>query len=114
MGLLDLHQKVIRTPLEPTQTFLDDPLRVLRCFRFATRFHYTIRPEIFSALANPAVSAALAEKVSRERMGVEWRLVLLNTQDEPITCIREYMSLLQENGIYPCLMAMPSHANTCH
>ena len=36
-GLEDLSKRLIRTPLEPIQTFLDDPLRVLRCIRFATR-----------------------------------------------------------------------------
>jgi tRNA nucleotidyltransferase/poly(A) polymerase len=38
MGFSDLNNKIIRTPLEPFKTFMDDPLRILRCFRFATRF----------------------------------------------------------------------------
>jgi len=37
-GLSDLDQKIARTPLEPDTTFRDDPLRVLRVARFATRF----------------------------------------------------------------------------
>lgn len=41
-GLADLAAGVIRTPLEPVQTFLDDPLRVLRAIRFACAFGYRL------------------------------------------------------------------------
>mmetsp|Transcript_98066 Transcript_98066/g.134868 ORF Transcript_98066/g.134868 Transcript_98066/m.134868 type:complete len:159 (+) Transcript_98066:183-659(+) len=44
MGVQDLHNKFIRTPLEPLQTFLDDPLRLLRTIRFANRFEFEIDP----------------------------------------------------------------------
>jgi tRNA nucleotidyltransferase (CCA-adding enzyme) len=37
-GIEDLKHGIIRTPLDPLQTFLDDPLRILRTIRFATRF----------------------------------------------------------------------------
>lgn len=37
---------IIRTPLEPRQTFLDDPLRVIRCVRFASRFGFTMVSEL--------------------------------------------------------------------
>jgi tRNA nucleotidyltransferase (CCA-adding enzyme) len=46
-GIKDLERGLIRTPLEPLQTFLDDPLRVLRTIRFATRFQFEISPEIY-------------------------------------------------------------------
>lgn len=41
-GLSDIANRVIRTPLEPLITFTDDPLRVLRCFRFRARFNFDI------------------------------------------------------------------------
>ena len=48
-GLDDLREGVCRTPLDPLQTFLDDPLRILRTIRFANRFEFKIVPEILEA-----------------------------------------------------------------
>jgi len=55
MGIQDLRDGVIRTPLEPFQTFIDDPLRILRAIRFANRFNYKIVPEIVAAAKNPQI-----------------------------------------------------------
>ena len=49
-GLYDLEDGIIRTPLDPDVTFSDDPLRMLRCIRFATTFNYFIDDETFDAL----------------------------------------------------------------
>lgn len=50
-GLDDLlRNKMVRTPLPPLTTFLDDPLRVLRCIRFASRFNYQLHPDIVACL----------------------------------------------------------------
>ena len=49
-GLYDLEDGIIRTPLDPDITFSDDPLRMLRCIRFATRFNFVIEDETFEAL----------------------------------------------------------------
>ena len=54
-GIEDLKNGTIRTPLEPLQTFLDDPLRVLRTIRFATRFDFHIIDEIYEAAKDPRV-----------------------------------------------------------
>ena len=54
-GLDDLKNKIIRTPLEPMQTLLDDPLRVLRTIRFAMRFSFTIAPELLEALKDKKI-----------------------------------------------------------
>lgn len=72
-GLADLRDGIVRTPMDPTATFTDDPLRILRCVRFGSRFGYAIHPDILAALAAPAspLHAALASKVSRERIGIE-------------------------------------------
>lgn len=50
LGLSDLANKIARTPLAPTRTFLDDPLRILRCIRFASRFSLTISPDVADAI----------------------------------------------------------------
>lgn len=73
-GLSDMRDRIIRTPLEPQQTFLDDPLRVLRCVRFASRFGYIVDQEIFKCLEDERgaeIRIALSSKVSRERFGIE-------------------------------------------
>ena len=54
-GLEDLRNGIIRTPLPPKETFLDDPLRVLRCIRFASRFGFDIIPEVQEAAKDPAI-----------------------------------------------------------
>jgi tRNA nucleotidyltransferase (CCA-adding enzyme) len=55
LGETDLKEGIVRTPLEPLKTFLDDPLRVLRTVRFATRFDFRIAPEILPAAHDPRV-----------------------------------------------------------
>ncbi|KAH8681611.1 hypothetical protein BX600DRAFT_505275 [Xylariales sp. PMI_506] len=70
-GLADLQAKIIRTPLAPFQTFMDDPLRVLRLIRFASRLEFTIDSAAESVMADPQVLTALRLKISRERIGVE-------------------------------------------
>ena len=70
-GLQDLDSKVIKTPLAPLQTFKDDPLRVLRCIRFASRLMYEIAPEDETAIRDSTIKAALRHKITRERVRVE-------------------------------------------
>jgi tRNA nucleotidyltransferase (CCA-adding enzyme) len=70
-GLQDMELRIIRTPLEPYQTFKDDPLRVLRCIRFASRLDYIIDPAAEESMSNSEIQEALRLKISRERVGVE-------------------------------------------
>jgi tRNA nucleotidyltransferase (CCA-adding enzyme) len=58
-GLSDLENRIARTPLPPIQTFEDDPLRVLRCIRFASRFDLTIAQEITEAIKLSEVQVGL-------------------------------------------------------
>ncbi|WIA39536.1 hypothetical protein OEZ86_005625 [Tetradesmus obliquus] len=51
-GLEDLRQGLLRTPLPPQETFKDDPLRVMRAVRFATRFNFAPDPAILTAAAS--------------------------------------------------------------
>ncbi len=50
MGLRDLEDRIIRTPLEPLKTFSDDPLRILRVFRFKAWFGFLIDDSIMRVL----------------------------------------------------------------
>jgi tRNA nucleotidyltransferase (CCA-adding enzyme) len=49
-GIQDLKSGIIRTPLDPEQTFKDDPLRVLRVFRFAARYNFECENEMVEAI----------------------------------------------------------------
>ena len=75
-GLDDMKKHVIRTPLEPYQTFKDDPLRVLRLIRFASRLGYQIDHETEKAMRNEDISVALKLKISKERVGTELEKML--------------------------------------
>lgn len=75
-GLDDMKNHLIRTPLEPYQTFKDDPLRVLRLIRFASRLGYQIDQETETAMQNEDISFALKLKISKERVGTELEKML--------------------------------------
>ena len=70
-GLKDMELKIIRTPLSPYQTFKDDPLRILRCIRFASKLGYNIEPKTEKSMSDESIKIALQTKISRERVGIE-------------------------------------------
>ena len=73
-GLADLEDGIIATPLEPGITFSDDPLRMMRCIRFATQLNFEIEPETFDALERMADRIKI---VSGERIEVELNKIMM-------------------------------------
>lgn len=73
-GILDLAEGVLRTPLDPDITFSDDPLRMLRCIRFATRLRFRIDDDTFEALER---NAERLDIISQERIAEELNKILL-------------------------------------
>ncbi|KAK7527194.1 uncharacterized protein IWZ02DRAFT_515295 [Phyllosticta citriasiana] len=101
-GWEDMQKQIIRTPLEPYQTFKDDPLRVLRLIRFATRLGYSIDPEAEKFMGNEDIKKALHVKISRERVGVELEKMLRGR--DPLGAI-QYIDRL---GLYETVFADPT------
>ena len=73
-GLADLEDGIIATPLDPEVTFSDDPLRMMRCIRFATQLNFQIEEETFRALEDMAERIRI---VSMERIQVELNKIML-------------------------------------
>lgn len=76
-GVNDIHNKLIRTPLDPDITFSDDPLRMLRAIRFASQLNFTIVEETYEAIVR---NAYRLEIISRERIAEEMNKILLSPQ----------------------------------
>eukprot|EP00618_Florenciella_parvula_P037242 CAMPEP_0119517558 /NCGR_PEP_ID=MMETSP1344-20130328/34414_1 /TAXON_ID=236787 /ORGANISM="Florenciella parvula, Strain CCMP2471" /LENGTH=331 /DNA_ID=CAMNT_0007555159 /DNA_START=26 /DNA_END=1018 /DNA_ORIENTATION=- len=91
-GLLHLRQRLVATPLAAKITLLDDPLRLLRAVRFATRLGFNMSPDLVEAAMDQEVREALAEKVSRERIGTEFDLMLTAKPSPAVQSIWEKMN----------------------
>ena len=73
-GLADLEDGIIATPLEPDITFSDDPLRMMRCIRFATQLNFQIEDETWVALERMAERIKI---VSGERIKDELNKIIM-------------------------------------
>lgn len=89
-GQKDLENGIIRTPLEPGQTFSDDPLRMMRAIRFATRFQFKIKEETFKGIRENSERLAI---ISQERIQDEFNKILLTAKPS------QGMELLDESGL---------------
>ncbi|RLV92024.1 CCA tRNA nucleotidyltransferase mitochondrial [Spathaspora sp. JA1] len=75
-GLEDLQHGLLRTPLPPIQTFLDDPLRIIRLVRFASKFNFMIEHKTLHAMKEKQNKIVLSTKISKERIEIELRKIL--------------------------------------
>ena len=73
-GIADLEDGIIATPLDSEVTFSDDPLRMMRCIRFATQLNFQIEEETFEALQRMAERIRI---VSGERIEVELNKIMM-------------------------------------
>ena len=73
-GIEDLEDGIIRTPLDPDVTFSDDPLRMMRCVRFAAQLNFMIEDETFDALTRNADRLRI---VSGERIKDELNKIIM-------------------------------------
>jgi len=76
-GLYDMEDRLIATPLDPDITFSDDPLRMMRCVRFATQLRFQIEDETQDALCR---NASRIKIISQERIIDELNKIMLSSQ----------------------------------
>ncbi|KAK8096358.1 uncharacterized protein PG998_014226 [Apiospora kogelbergensis] len=107
-GLADMGNKLIKTPLDPLQTFMDDPLRVLRLIRFASRLQFTIDPDAEKMMGNSKVLQALRLKISRERVGMEVEKMLKG--EHP----KDALERIDTLGLYHTVFMDPGSSNAPH
>lgn len=74
-GLYDMKERTIRTPLDPDITFSDDPLRMMRCIRFATQLNFYIDDETFESLCRNKERISI---ISKERIADELNKIMLS------------------------------------
>ena len=92
-GIKDLANGIIRTPLDPEQTYSDDPLRMLRAIRFATRLGFTIVPESLDAMRRMAGRLRI---LSRERIVEELDKMLLTKKPSTAFRLMDQTGLLEQ------------------
>ena len=74
-GIKDLENGILRTPLEPAQTYSDDPLRMMRAIRFSSTLQFTIEENSLEAIKQEAERISI---VSMERIMVEFNKIMLS------------------------------------
>ena len=89
-GIQDIQNKIIKTPLDPSETFSDDPLRMMRAIRFATQLKFTIETETLRAIAKNRERINI---VSAERISDELNKIILAEQPSA------GFKLLEETGL---------------
>jgi poly(A) polymerase len=100
-GLADLHAKILRTPLDPEETFRDDPLRMLRAIRFRWKLGFEPAPGLYSAIERSRERLGI---VSHERIRDEFLKIL--THPTAPDALGELMSLGLFEAIAPELIPM--------
>lgn len=76
-GLADLENRIIKTPMEPAQTFSDDPLRMMRAIRFASQLNFTIEEGTWQGIIDNAERINI---ISQERITDELNKIVLSAR----------------------------------
>lgn len=100
-GMEDMREKTIRTPLDPDITFSDDPLRMMRCIRFATQLNFYIDDDTFESLCRNKERISI---ISKERIADELNKILLSPVPSKGLIDLDRSGLLQL--IFPELVAL--------
>ena len=102
-GVYDLRTKVLRTPLDPMITLLDDPLRMLRGLRFSITKGFIIDSELWDSMLDPRVLDKLKEVVSHERMREEITKMMKHDTIKSLKLLNKIPGLMEvvfSNGMW--------------
>ena len=83
-GKVDLSKQLIRTPLDPIETLMEDPLRMLRAIRFSITKDFEIEESLFQAMFTDGLLEKLNEVVSEERIREELQKMLQHNSAQTI------------------------------
>ena len=82
-GVDDIRYHRIRTPMEPNETYSDDPIRILRTLRFAVRYGWEIPDDLWKAME---ANAGRMKIVRRPRVSTEFEKMLLS--NDPVKLLK--------------------------
>ncbi len=100
-GVEDLNSRILRTPLDPQQTFSDDPLRMMRAARFASQLEFQLLPDVVEAIKTMRERIKI---VSMERISNEFFKIMLSARPSTGLIILHETGVLKE--IMPEVAAM--------
>ena len=100
-GLEDLKKGIIKTPLDPIQTYIDDPLRMLRAIRFATQLNFKIEFNSLEAILNNSDRLKI---ITQERITDELNKIIL--ADEPSRGFKLLESTKLLHQFFPEMIAL--------
>jgi len=102
-GVYDLRTKVLRTPLDPMITLLDDPLRMLRGLRFSITKGFIIDSKLWNSMLDSRVLDKLKEVVSHERMREEITKMMKHDTIKSLELLSKILGLMEivfSNGMW--------------
>ncbi|QCX52607.1 CCA tRNA nucleotidyltransferase [Elizabethkingia sp. JS20170427COW] len=94
-GLQDIKDKILRTPLEPVQTYSDDPLRMMRAIRFAATLGFDIEENSLKAIQQEAHRIKI---VSMERIMTEFNKIMMSEKPS------RGLKILEETGLFQIIL----------
>lgn len=100
-GIIDLENRVIKTPLDPDITYSDDPLRMMRAIRFAAQLNFVIEKESLKSISKNSKRLKI---ITRERIVDELNKIILSSKPSIGFLLLERTGLLQQ--ILPELTAL--------
>ena len=102
-GIEDLKNNILKMPIDPTESVLEDPRRVLRCFRFAARFNMSVDPSLLAAIKNTKDN--FESCISKGRIGLELQK-MFNSPN-----IIKAINLIVETDMFDCIFDPSKQCN---